>query len=771
MTNLKDGDPRGRVQRIFTWLIALGVMFSSGAHAQDEVDVEAIANDLKAFGQRLAALRADIDKSRFEPDEQVDRLDYDAELIIDFVSAEIVFHPYEGALRGPAGTLQSRAGNSLDQSLLLGYLLKSAGYDARIVRADLPETDALKLLLSTANASVPQSLDYLQDQVDALNAGRPISKRQPDITKTRLYKDTLAIEQRLSKSLEQAGISLDPTESTEAYLPLLKSYFWVQHRDGPSSEWQDVHPAFGSEPPPESLEPAEFFTEAIPAEHHHTFTISAWIEQWSNGKILTHQVMKPWKGPVANLFWQPLRYRNAPNGLNKDTADNLETALENTTMFFPTFNNAMAPGAQAFDMNGRPIDPFALSSPAAGIFQTIGDKFESATEGVADREDGMPVLALHSMYLEFTFDTPSGESDTRRRYLVAPRSSYDNDDEVKWALITDQTYVISVGDMPVDYLADRTLDVSQQSLQWLEFTIRKTLEPDVGAVLPEEMSSEVPPLIQAWSMTRLPLSEGIVRFRALPGLVGIRQGYRDARTGFTAVDVVYNRLEHLSVADQGVRREPRASMRNGVWETVLESIPPRVRQLPTTSVASTVSVFELAREQNIDTAVVSGEKEVQWADFGLDDNGARFAEDDLERGYAIVIPGRVPDGARMGGWWRVNPATGEALGMTADGYGQESAEYVLMEIIGTAKGLVDGLNAILECTKKPTMVTKLCCLVNAHADNVMGLATGGIMGTLLGTATASLWDSANTVAQETTGSGLLPSVGPMNCDALPDTDW
>jgi hypothetical protein len=544
----------------------------------------------------------------------------------------------------------------------------------------------------------------------------------------------------------------------------------VQHRDGPSSEWQDAHPAFGTNAAPQGLEAAEFFTESIPATYQHTFEMTAWIEQWFNGEIREHQVMQPWSGPVANLVGKALSYRNAPSGLTLETAGNLDDAMDKTTMFFPMLNGALAPGAQAFDMNGRLIDPFALGAGGmAGVFQTLGDKLESAVEGVSPRADGKPPLALHSMYLEFTFTTPSGQTDTRRRYLLPPRTDYADDRAAAWQLITDNAYSVAVGDMPVDYLADRFLAVSAEGLDWLEFTIRKSFEPDVGIPIPDELSPEIPPLTQLWSMARRPAEvPGIVRFHAQPGLVGIRNGYRDAHTGFVGVDVVFNRVEHVRVNDAGLTDEPAAAMRNGIWDTVLESVPGKLHQVRTLATVSTVDVFDLARQQGIAARVlVDGDSDGP----DLDAAASRFVQRDLERGYAVVIPERVPDGAAMPAWWRIDPRSGETLGMTGDGYGQDSVEYVILDMIGTVKGLAGGLNSIKACEEKPTMVTRLCCLVNAHADNVAGTAFGSMMGELLGTGTATLFDAADTATQAATGQGLVPSVGPMNCEAMPDTDW
>ncbi len=745
---------------------------TSPVSTSSDSTIDAVAKDLADYRKRLTALQAQLKVSSFQPDEQLDRLDYDAAAIVDFVRDDVAFHPYAGVLRGPIGTLQSRSGNSLDQSLLLGYLLRTAGFDARIVRGELADADALRLLRLTKNATVAQSLDYLQAQVGEMTAGIPLGDRTAELTDSGFYEDTQVEAQRLISVLNKAGIDLSPSDVTDEYLSQVKSYFWVQHKQGPTSAWEDVHPAFGSAVPPVGLTPVESFGESIPAEHHHTLHVSASIEQWVNGKIVTHQIMKPWGGPVANLIGKPLRYSNVANGLTLDTAQDLDQALANTNLLIPNFNGGLAPGGKAFDLNGTLVDPMTLSGPgSAAFFQTLGNKAANAADGLAARKDGKPIRALHSMYLEFVSKAPSGTSVSQRRYILQPRSSYDNDIDALWELITDQTYVVTVGEMPVDYVADRTLSVSQQSLDWLEFIIRKTLEPTQGAVVPDATSPDVPPLIQSWSMNRLPSPEGVVRFRSVPGLVGIRDGYRDPDTRFTSVDVVFNRLEHVRVGDAGLVRIPKAALRQGVWDTVIESIPTRLRQDRARNVASTTQVFELARQQDIESLVITNEN-ADLTKLGLNDQEVGRARADLMRAYTLVAPAEVPDGAVSAGWWRVNPTTGETLGMTSDGFGAESLEYtVLVSLLGNFKGLVDGVNAIKACETKPNMPSKLCCLMNAHADNVMGTSMGSIMGTLLGSGAATLWDAANTASQTATGQGLLPSVGPMNCDTVPQTDW
>ena len=105
------------------------LLWSTAGSAQETVDIKALEKDIDAFKSQLTQLRRAVDKSKFDPEALLDQLDYEAEFILDYVSNDIVFQPYEGVLRGVAGILRARSGNSLDQSILLASVLKSAGYD------------------------------------------------------------------------------------------------------------------------------------------------------------------------------------------------------------------------------------------------------------------------------------------------------------------------------------------------------------------------------------------------------------------------------------------------------------------------------------------------------------------------------------------------------------------------------------------------------------------------------------------------------------------
>lgn len=72
----------------------------------------------------------------------------------EFVRDAIAYLPYVGMVRGAEGTLRSRAGNSLDQALLLRELLRRRGVSAELVRGRLTWRDAEELVEGAAGVAV-----------------------------------------------------------------------------------------------------------------------------------------------------------------------------------------------------------------------------------------------------------------------------------------------------------------------------------------------------------------------------------------------------------------------------------------------------------------------------------------------------------------------------------------------------------------------------------------------------------------------------------------
>lgn len=757
--------------------LAVSILAGSSVLAQPEsgesLDYDALAAAVDQLEGKLGRVREAVDQTRFDPDELVFSLDFDGEAIVRFVNEEIAFHPYQGLLRGLAGTLQSRSGNSLDQALLLAYLLKTAGLDARVVRGELNDAQARQLLGRTAAPGEAASLEPVRAAIretfgEAAAKGRPAV----DLEQTELAREAEASVGRLNEWLAEAGATPDAGALNAGLASKLGEYFWVEHRDGPGEDWHAAHPAFGGDPGFE-LEPAEYMAKQIPARYHHRLTVAAYLRQRVQDEYQTHRLMADFTRPVANLHGVVLSYRNNPSGLSPETLDDLETALEGQQILMPVFRGGPAPGAQGFDLKGRTIDPMVLRPEgrgAAGLFAELSDKMEKATSTVIDPDDPKPIFELESMWLEFTLETPGGDKRVQRRYILPPPGAGGRAKEALiWPLITEYAYVVNAGDMPLDYLADRYLATGIESLDTFKAMAHKMIEPEAGTPMPKtEPPKDFGPLALYRVMGTDPRApDDVIAVRHRPALVGLKAGLRDAGTAFAAVDIVFNDQLQLKLTDAAMRHDPAAALRRGVWETAVERIPGRLRNDETVERVNTMAVFEAAREQDIPIRVLAAGDASAAGKLRMDTGQRSLLERDLEDGYTVVVPAKTPEGFAMSGWWRVDPVSGTTLGMTADGHGQDAVEYIIDQTL-TAMTLVRAIGKFRACGGKKTNVEQACCLIQAHMNNVVGLSYGGILGANVSSAFMAVFEIVDFTMETATGDGITPGFK-LNCGQFEGT--
>lgn len=763
-------------------VLTLGLLHSTVTFAQPErpeLDLAALEQALQQTEDKLQSVRRSIDQTRFDPEQWLDRLDYDSTAILAAVGDEIVFQPYQGVLRGVAGTLRSRAGNSADQALLLAWLLKSAGFDARIARGTLAESEARGLLALGDPPTSDPSLDYLLPVIEREFGPEAVASTATlNWSDSKLGKRAAQTSATLLETLEGAGVSLTTRPATGRLVAITRDYFWVQHRSGPAAPWVDAHPAFGRGEPPSGLEPSEYFADEIPADLQHRLIVTAHIDQRFAGEIRTHALMAPFDTPVANLDGKALSYRNHPDGLTPATLGDLESAVDETTLLLPVINDARAPGAMAFDLSGRTVDPMALGSGASGLFSTLAERTEQATATVADPEDPKDVVALESMWLEFTFVAPGGAETRVRRYILPPRGDQARDNKAMvWALMTEHDYVVNAGRHPVEYLADRYLEAGVAGGDWFRALAHKFSDPDAETPMPKgAVPRDFGPLAQFRIMDAFPFAvANIHSFRDRPNLLGIRRGFRGPDVAFVGVDVVSNKMSQLRSVDGELHDDPEAALRRGVWDTAVEAVPVLSLSVDAVRRANSVDALDAATSQGIALEVVKPGQNDRLAALDLPAAARESIRGDLDNGFVIVMPKRKPDGAAMQAWWKVHPDSGETLGLTADGFGQDIVWYA-MDLALTGIGIATAVGGMAKCTEMTDMVEGLCCLVETHVNNVAGLGFGGIMGATLGTATSvmfSIVDLQTQAASEALlgeAQGLMPQAA-LNCDQLQTTQW
>jgi hypothetical protein len=151
----------------------------------------------------------------------------------------------------------------------------------------------------------------------------------------------------------------------------------------------------------------------------------------------------------------------------------------------------------------------------------------------------------------------------------------------------------------------------------------------------------------------------------------------DARGGlrfFRAFDVVENSLE----VSPFVSKDPfQTRLRQGVLDTNAERI---VLSGLSNSAEGLARIFDESEAQDISWLAVRTARDPALKRLDLPDDILARISSDLERGYIVVAPQKevLVAGRPSSGWWRVDPGTGQALGMSANGWGQAMTEHKLL---------------------------------------------------------------------------------------------
>jgi hypothetical protein len=391
------------------WLLALSILHSQMVWAVDlprtAAPAQRTASNVAELFEQLEPLKQALDDSLLELENAVFRLDFDAAEIERFVAEQIRFQAYPGLLRSARGTLVSRSGNALDQSVLLARLLKDAGFEARIARGRLGASDGARLLEQmTGSAHWPAA--WAEGQKDATEqwlrdrSAAPINADALQANAERVFAQSFAAAEAIGDQVEAIAASARSMPLQERLTEEALDYFWVEHRLGPGDPWIAAHPAFGDAEAP-SLAAQAYMADTIPAELQHRVRVAVKMEKRLGGKPEQVELMAPWERPAANAAYLPQTIAVLPyNGKTADSSPLLEVAAAEAELFVLTWNDAIAPGAQVFTLQGDSLPLDALSA-SGEFFKQVSDQAASAVDALsgiglnaAQQDDRAPAKRL-----------------------------------------------------------------------------------------------------------------------------------------------------------------------------------------------------------------------------------------------------------------------------------------------------------------------------------------------------------------------------------------
>lgn len=296
----------------------------------------------------------------------------------------------------------------------------------------------------------------------------------------------------------------------------------------------------------------------------------------------------------------------------------------------------------------------------------------------------------------------------------------------------------------------------------------------------------------AWLHTRSVLLDtnitrnhrGVVAHAAIPQVVRFRaEGGAD---GISATfDIMQNRIAAWKPwREVGAAGEAElVALEQGILDTLTE-----YQLLGGGEVASAYSVVARAVTEGVALAVLQPGDVEPLAAMKMNDTERAAITRDLTDGYAVLFPANpvVLGGEPRFAWWRVDPATGETLGIAGAGEGQAATERIIQTAAITAAMATfcayesyQGSQSFLGCMARSAVfmvafmgVTMLFVRGFAFVAGLSGrgvLVSGGAIGSAMA-AGRSLRPRPVEAPGASGGAPILPRRGP-NGDLIPDLPW
>lgn len=692
-------------------------------------------------------LAARLDRSQFDLDALGASLDYDPARIVDFVRTQIAFEQYPGVLRGELGTLIGRAGNAFDQALLLRRLLDDAGYETRLVRTTLTDAQARRLVAQMAVPRAPAPpIGAPPDIADArtrLRAAAGIP--EPDSRAGAGDKYAAAAQLAAQDSalvldgLNRAGVKLGGDGGLADVVKEASDYLWVQYRLGSFDPWIDAHPAFADPAAaPAGLKAEKYYRDALPGELFHKVRITVTVEQKLGDKLVATPVIWYWERNAADLVGHPIVLRTQPNNFDLAQFTDFDTLLKDAAVFVPFIDGEM--GERAFDLQGGTYGASLLASGVLSLAQSgqatsaAALKIAAALGGEAAQIASPDFMTLTAEWIDYAIQAPGGQEITARRYVLdrvgeANRAAGKAEITDKTplvqaarALLNGYTIMVLPGEYTPAYIAHRAVERVSAELK-----LRPALKADMTAQdIPSELLSGLTPVddvvLNAAFADAIAPAGDLLAYRASPTVIVYEQGVAPDKTdtAYERVDVIRNARRVFTVAHGELTPSPADAVRIGVWETLAERAP--LRQTGTMSGA--LEAIRQTTEAGIPLRVLSPPDAGALA--ALDHSAATktSVRRDLDAGYVVILPERAASPGADTGWWRVDPVTGETLGMATGGYGDSMVEYAITLFYAF------GFFAVGTATCIQATGDGFCCVMSNLMLGALGFGAGMFIGTI-----------------------------------------
>jgi len=720
------------IERLRYWVIVVLVLIAScsgkgkdddtatvGAPtAQTQAEVGAsegetpgVSSDLKNLGKLIdmvVAEAAELPRAEFDPAALAAKLGKNPQAHFDWVRDHTWWAPYRGLLRGSKGVMLDRVGSSLDRAVLLGDLLRRSGHTVRLAHAQLPESRARELVEKLApipeqrqSSPAPKSPPVeRQRALEAITPGQDkayqeqlASSRQRVVEAESLVRTQT---ERLAAKVKNAA-NADSSDDTRV-VAALRDHWWLEREE--NGRWIAMDVLLPNAKAGETLASASSVSEwksnaempSIADDNWHSVRVSVIVERYQDGVTTESTALETALRP-AEVLDRPITLFHKPDPWPESLPDAktdpnaLGNAAVNVREWIPVLRVGDDYVAQSgFSENGDLIaDPL---NPQRDIAEAGGAGFMS---GFGEALGGGEAAAssMTAEWIGYEIHVP-GESVQRLRRPVFDVLGPSNraakvagfDTATNDLLIERYEALLSTTDIllqPCDFTEDFLAHLASKSLIANQSAIRelsRERDPAKARVLAKSILER----IDSWG----PLPSLVVWRSA----IGDRRNawfvdtpnvlnYRAGGAAVNADKIAIRHLIDVATNGTGVHRafdgnSFEVRLRQGVTDTVAEilALGDEVRMAE-----NTASLFAMGTSEGV-LIGARDVKAVQQLDWPKD-AAARLAKD-VDAGFMVVALDRpvLINGRQRLGWWRVDPESGETIGVMDSGYHASTSEDV-----------------------------------------------------------------------------------------------
>jgi hypothetical protein len=679
------------------------------AQSQDpwpDDDYYQVRDNLAIFYRQLKELRQDLDEQTFNPGQMAELLGGDEQALFEFVRDEVAFQPYEGVMRRAPGTLMSMAGNAFDQSLLLGSLLKARNIEVRYAFATLSSEQVSRNIAlqiprgwAAPEGNVEDVRNFLPDTFDVAQA-KELREALETIALGIMTRDYWYDYMLLDDHLR--GTQFDPRPNTEVeygeWLPTATRHCWVQANIG--GKWVDMDPTVTGLKPGESITtPAD--TSATMDANVLTHKLNILIELETSDPKAAHV---PVLSQTVNLqeTVNHVRLFTTPNSFAVSDTLKEDNFFDEITEFQSgiIINGVTIPG-EAFDLSGELISQDARIRNAQKVSKAQQKGFGALNSGLGglfgepgavDQAEQKEVKLLR-VWVTLDLVSPSGKKRSQRRVWAERRG--DSPEQalkaLKLDLLPPGDFLTNASVLTPTFATARRMDILLSNRE-AAFTLLN-LEanrpaPNTSQALNRDID-DFPIWLLDLHVQRSNMLAGMST-RDFPGLSSWSDGPMIVmqRSGgvamadgtirpFENLDIVFNTITSTAYLDgMPLGYKAELSLRQGLIDTQLE-----YQALGGGDAFNTHTVIRKAKEAGTPLTWIAPGDESALQALAIEQIQHAAIKRDLDAGYAVLLAERPFPflGADRFAWWRVNPTTGETLGMADRGAGASMAQKAVLE--------------------------------------------------------------------------------------------